>query len=47
MIRAAGGSFPDGQWTFGQIVATVVFVPVAAEVMFVWKRSSLYLDRSM
>ena len=47
MIRAAGGSFPDGQWTFGQIVATAVFVPVAAEVMFVWKRRSLYLDRSM
>ena len=43
MIRAAGGSFPDGQWTFGQIVAIVVFVPVAAEVMFVWKRRSLYL----
>jgi hypothetical protein len=43
MIQAAGGSFPDGQWTFGQIVATVVFVPVAVEVVFVWKRRSLYL----
>jgi predicted small integral membrane protein len=43
MTQAAGGSFPDGQWTFGQIVATVVFIPVAAELMFVWKKRSLYL----
>jgi hypothetical protein len=34
MIKAAGGRFPDEQWTFGQIVAVVVFLPVATEVLF-------------
>lgn len=42
MIEAAGGKFPDGQWTFGQIVAVVVFIPVFVEVLFLWKRRSLY-----
>jgi hypothetical protein len=41
MIEAAGGKFPDGQWSFGQIVAVVVFFPVAVEVLFLWKRRSL------
>jgi hypothetical protein len=45
MTQAAGGSFPDGQWTFGQIVATVVFIPVAVEITFVWKRRSLYFAK--
>jgi hypothetical protein len=42
MIKAVGGSFPDGQWTFGQIVAVVVFIPVIVEVLFLLKRRSLY-----
>lgn len=37
MTEAAGGKFPDGQWTFGQIVAVVVFLPVAAEALYQWK----------
>ena len=42
MVEAVGESFPDGQWTFGQIVAIAVFIPVLAEVVFLWKRRSLY-----
>jgi hypothetical protein len=42
MIEAAGGDFSDEQWTFGQIVAVAVFVPVLAEVMFLWKGRTLY-----
>ena len=38
MVRAMGESFSDGQWTFGQIVAVLVFVPVAVEVVFVWRK---------
>lgn len=38
MVKAAGGKFPDGQWTFGQIVAVVVFLPVATEVLFQWNK---------
>jgi magnesium-transporting ATPase (P-type) len=38
MIEAAGGKFPDEQWTFGQIVAVVVFLPVAIEVLFQWSK---------
>ncbi|KAF2036760.1 hypothetical protein EK21DRAFT_106071 [Setomelanomma holmii] len=34
MTEAAGGRFPDGQWTFGQIVGVVGFLPVCAEVVF-------------
>ena len=40
MTKAAGGVFFDERWTFGQIVAAVVFFPVAVEVLFMsWKRS--------
>jgi hypothetical protein len=42
MIGAAGGSFPDEKWTFGQIVAVVTFIPVVVEVGFLWSRRSLY-----
>jgi hypothetical protein len=42
MTEAASGKFPDGQWSFGQIVAVAVFFPVAVEVLFLWKRRSLY-----
>ncbi|KAH7083427.1 hypothetical protein BKA63DRAFT_153082 [Paraphoma chrysanthemicola] len=37
MTEAAGGRFPDGQWTFGQIIAVVGFLPVGAEVVFHWR----------
>jgi hypothetical protein len=42
MTKAAGGDFSDGQFTFGQIVAVVLFAPVFVEVMFLWKAKSLY-----
>jgi hypothetical protein len=41
MTEAAGGKFPDAQWSFGQIVAVSVFFPVAVEVLILWKRRSL------
>lgn len=47
MIRATGESFSDGQWTFGQVVAILVFVPVAVEVVFVWKKQSLFLKHEI
>jgi hypothetical protein len=31
MTAAAGNDFADGQWTFGQVVAVTVFVPVLVE----------------
>jgi amino acid transporter len=34
MTEAAGGRFPDGEWTFGQIVAVIGFLPVCVEVFF-------------
>ncbi|KAF1834755.1 hypothetical protein BDW02DRAFT_568721 [Decorospora gaudefroyi] len=43
MSEAAGGNFSDAEWTFGQIVAVVVFIPVLSEIVFLWKRRSLYL----
>ena len=36
MAQNAGNSDTDGQWTFGQIAAVTIFVPVAVEVCFVW-----------
>lgn len=39
----AGADFPDGRWTFGQIVAVTVFVPVLVEVVFSWRKRSLLL----
>jgi len=42
MTEAAGGDFSDGQFTFGQIVAVVLFAPVLVEVLFLWKEKSLY-----
>jgi hypothetical protein len=43
MTRAAGGDFPDEQWTFGQIVAVTVYIPVFVEIVFTWRKRSLYL----
>jgi hypothetical protein len=40
MTEAAGGNFPDEQWTFGQIVAVIVFLPVVTEIAFLWRRGS-------
>jgi hypothetical protein len=34
MVEAAGGSFSDGELTFGQIVAMIGFLPVCVEVFF-------------
>ena len=42
VIRAAGGEFSDERWTFGQIVAVIVYVPVFVEVTFSWSKRSLY-----
>lgn len=42
MVRAAGGDFPDERWTFGQIVAVIVYVPVFVEVVFSWRKRHLY-----
>jgi uncharacterized membrane protein len=42
MNEAAGGNFPDDQWTFGQVVSIVIFIPVVVEVFFLWKKRSLY-----
>ena len=36
MTAAAGNSFADGQWTFGQVVAVTVFVPVLVEAWFLF-----------
>jgi hypothetical protein len=43
MNEVAGGDFPDGRWTFGQIVAVTVFVPVFVEAVFSWRKRALYL----
>jgi len=40
MTLAAGGDFSDGEWTFGQIVAVIVFLPVFVELAFVWRQDS-------
>jgi hypothetical protein len=42
MTKAAGDDFSDGQFSFGQIVAVVLFAPVLVEVLFLWKEKSLY-----
>jgi hypothetical protein len=42
MTEAVGGKFPDEQWTFGQIVAVAEFFSVVVEVLFLWKRRSLF-----
>jgi hypothetical protein len=44
MNEAAGAEFPDGHWTFGQIVSVVVFFPVVVEVFFLWTKRSLYCN---
>ncbi len=36
MAQNAGNDDPDGQWTFGQIAAVTIFVPVAVECCFAW-----------
>jgi len=38
MIQASGGNFLDGNWSFGQIVSVVVFLPVLVEVFFLWRK---------
>lgn len=36
MARNAGNYDADGQWTFGQIAAVTIFVPVGVECCFAW-----------
>ena len=36
IARNAGNYDSDGQWTFGQIAAVTIFVPVAVECCFAW-----------
>lgn len=36
IARNAGNDDSDGQWTFGQIAAVTIFVPVAVECCFAW-----------
>ena len=36
VARKAGNEDDDGQWTFGQIAAVTIFVPVAVECCFAW-----------
>ena len=36
VARNAGNYDSDGQWTFGQIAAVTIFVPVAVECCFAW-----------
>lgn len=36
IARTAGNEDADGQWTFGQIVAVTIFVPVGVECCFAW-----------
>jgi hypothetical protein len=42
ITTTAGGDFPDEQWTFGQIVAVVVYMPVVVEVVFIQRKRLLY-----
>ncbi|KAF1967220.1 hypothetical protein BU23DRAFT_573394 [Bimuria novae-zelandiae CBS 107.79] len=44
MVLAAGRDPADNHWSFGQIVSVVLFMPVLVEVMFLWKRRSLYVS---
>jgi hypothetical protein len=42
MTRAAGGTFADEEWTFGQIVSIIVFVPVLVEGVHFWRNRKIY-----
>ncbi|KAF2872294.1 hypothetical protein BDV95DRAFT_605923 [Massariosphaeria phaeospora] len=42
MTRAAGSSYTDEQFTFGQIVSVIVFVPVLVEGLYLWRNRRLY-----
>jgi hypothetical protein len=33
--------YVDTQWTFGQVVAVMIFVPVFTEVGYVWLKDKL------
>ncbi|KAI9724105.1 MAG: hypothetical protein M1812_000824 [Candelaria pacifica] len=37
MASLAGNSDTDGQWTFGQVVAVILFMPVLVECWFQWR----------
>ncbi|KAH7411669.1 hypothetical protein DE146DRAFT_249864 [Phaeosphaeria sp. MPI-PUGE-AT-0046c] len=42
ITATAGGDFLDEQWSFGQVVAGIVFLPVFVEVAFTWRKRSVY-----
>jgi len=42
MTNAAGGVYLDEQWTFGQIVAVIVFIPVFIQVWFLLRNAKIY-----
>ena len=42
MTDAAGGVYLDEQWTFGQIVAVIVFMPVFIQVWFLLRNAKIY-----
>lgn len=42
MTNAAGGVYLDEQWTFGQIIAVIVFMPVFIQVWFLLRNAKIY-----
>ncbi|KAF2500927.1 hypothetical protein BU16DRAFT_555440 [Lophium mytilinum] len=42
MTKASGGDDPDTDWTFGQIVAVIIFTPVLVEVGFVIRNRKMF-----
>ncbi|KAF2814579.1 uncharacterized protein BDZ99DRAFT_458596 [Mytilinidion resinicola] len=42
MTKASGGEDPDTDWTFGQIVAVIMFTPVLVEVGFVMRNRKIF-----
>ncbi|OCL10665.1 hypothetical protein AOQ84DRAFT_387352 [Glonium stellatum] len=42
MTDATGGVYLDKQWTFGQIVAVIVFMPVLTEALFLLRNTKVY-----
>ena len=41
MTNAAGGVYLDEQWTFGQIIAVIVFMPVFIQIWFLLRNARI------
>jgi hypothetical protein len=41
MTQVEGVPYLDEKWTFGQVVAVVVFAPVLLEALYVWANSRI------